>query len=130
MSKDEFISLTIGKPWRNRAIGFDSLDCWGLVCLYFSRVLNINVHHASSYDTGAEFLTCFQDEVVFWSRVTLPEENCIFVAYVGSVPVHVGLVIDGRAYHSRAECSHVRFDKIRTIEKLFTKVEYYTYASN
>lgn len=130
MSKDEFISLTIGKPWRNRAIGFDSLDCWGLVCLYFSRVLNINVHHASSYDTGAEFLTCFQDEVVFWSRVTLPEENCIFVAYVGSAPVHVGLIIDGQAYHSRAECSHVRFDKIRTIEKLFTKVEYYTYASN
>lgn len=45
-------------------------------------------------------------------------------------PVHVGLIIGGRALHSRGDNGHVRFDAIRTIQKLFTRVEFYTYAGN
>jgi hypothetical protein len=53
-------------------------------------------------------------------------DDGIFVAWVGSQPVHVGLIVDGRALHSRGENGHVRFDAIRTIQKLFTRVEFYS----
>lgn len=130
MSKDEFIELTIGKPWANRACSFSEIDCWGLVYLYYLSVLELCINHTESYKGNANFLHCFNDEVVFWQQSPSPVEQGIFVAYIGAVPVHVGLIINGKAYHSRAESSHVRFDKIRTIEKLFTKVEYYKYANN
>jgi len=130
MSENEFIESTIGKPWANRTCSFEALDCWGLVCLYFLHVKGINIHHSISYESGVDFMTCFEDEVCFWKKEALPKNGGIFVAYVGSAPVHVGLTINNIAYHSRASSSHVRFDKIRTIERLFTKVEYYTYAIN
>lgn len=130
MSKEEFIHLTIGKPWANRACSFSEIDCWGLVYLYYISVLELCVNHSESYKENSEFTKCFDDEVIFWKLSENPVDQGIFVAYIGAVPVHVGLIIDGSAYHSRAESSHVRFDKIRTIEKLFTKVEYYTYANH
>lgn len=127
MTKDEFVCKTIGKPWSNRACSFSLVDCWGLVVLYYRHVIGKELHHTKDYESGSDFITCFNGEVVFWGRVTQPSDGDIFVAYIGAVPVHVGLVIDGKAYHSRAESSHVRFDKLRTIERIFTKVEYYAY---
>lgn len=128
MSKDEFIEKTIGKPWSNRACSFSLADCWGLCVLYYRHVVGKELHHSKDYESGNDFITCFSSEVVYWNKITQPENGCIFVAYRGANPVHVGLVIDGKAYHSRAEASHVRFDKLRTIEKLFTKVEYYAFG--
>lgn len=130
MHKDEFIGKTIGKPWKNRSCNFSEMDCWGLVCLYFSSVCGIFVGHSLKYSLNEDFSNCFSDEVKFWELTSHPVEGGIFVSYVGANPVHVGLIINESAYHSRAESSHVRFDKIRTIEKLFTKVEYYKYAVN
>lgn len=127
MTKDEFVCKTIGKPWSNRACTFSLVDCWGLVVLYYRHVVGKELHHTKDYESGSDFITCFNGEVVFWGRVTQPSDGDIFVAYIGAAPVHVGLVIDGKAYHSRAESSHVRFDKLRTIERIFTKVEYYAY---
>lgn len=130
MSKEEFIQLMTGKPWRNRSLSFDAVDCWGLVALYYSNVLGSEINHTKKYMDNGEFSACFFDEVVYWRKTDHRSDGCIFVAYIGSFPAHVGLVINGEAYHARAESSHVRFDRIRTIEKLFTKVEYYEYANN
>jgi len=130
MHNDKFVELTIGKPWANRACSFERIDCWGLVCLYFLHVKGINIHHTEKYDADEDFITCFTDEVCFWTLCGTSHSADIFVAYVGNAPAHVGIIINGMAYHSRAESSQVRFDKIRTIERLFTKVEYYNYAVN
>lgn len=130
MRNEEFIELTAGKPWANRSCSFERVDCWGLVCLYFLHVKGINIHHSDKYDTDEDFITCFTEEVSFWSICETSHSADIFVAYVGNTPAHVGIIINGMAYHSRAQSSHVRFDKIRTIERLFTKVEYYNYAVN
>ncbi len=54
----------------------------------------------------------------------------MFVAYVGSRPVHVGLIVDRQALHSRGESGAVRLDKLRTLQKIFTKVEFYSYAGH
>lgn len=130
MHKQEFITAMTGKPWRDRACTFDAADCWGLVVLFYRYVADIEVHQTPDYEAGSDFRTCFAGDVEFWSLTGNPVDGGIFVAYYGNEPKHVGLVIDGQAFHSRGENGHVRFDKLRTVEKLFTKVEYYRYAVN
>lgn len=130
MSKDDFLSRVTGIPWKNRACSFESADCWGLVVLYYRHVLGIEIHQTADYESGRDFLTCYDSDVVFWHRTESFSDDGIFVAWVGSQPVHVGLIVDGRALHSRGENGHVRSDAIRTIQKLFTKVEFYSYAGN
>ena len=130
MSKDDFLSRVLGIPWRNRACSFDAADCWGLVVLYYRHVLGIEIHQTADYEAGGDFLTCYDADVVFWLREESFVDGGIFVAWVGSHPVHVGLIIDGRALHSRGDNGHVRSDAIRTIQKLFTRVEFYSYANN
>ncbi|EMV1761449.1 C40 family peptidase [Enterobacter ludwigii] len=130
MHRNEFISLIEGVPWSNRACSFDAADCWGLVVMYYRHVLGIEVHQTADYESGRDFMTCYDADVVFWQRSETFCDEGIFVAWVGSQPVHVGLIVDGRALHSRGENGHVRFDAIRTIQKLFTRVEFYQYAGN
>jgi len=130
MHRDEFISRIEGVPWSNRACSFDAADCWGLVVMYYRHVLGIEVHQTADYESGCDFMTCYDADVVFWQRSETFFDEGIFVAWVGSQPVHVGLILDGRALHSRGENGHVRFDAIRTIQKLFTRVEFYQYAGN
>lgn len=130
MLKDEFIGKVIGKPWRNRACTFDAMDCWAVVVLYYRHVIGIEIHQTADYESGHDFMTCYDGDVVFWRRTELFAEGDIFVAWVGSKPVHVGLIIDGKALHSRGDNGHVRYDAIRTIQKLFTRVEFYQYAGN
>lgn len=130
MHRDEFISRIEGVPWRNRACSFDAADCWGLVVMYYRHVLGIEVHQTADYESGRDFMTCYDADVVFWQRSETFCDEGIFVAWVGSQPVHVGLILGGRALHSRGENGHVRFDAIRTIQKLFTRVEFYQYAGN
>lgn len=130
MSKDDFLSRVTGIPWQNRACSFEAADCWGLVVLYYRHVIGIEIHQTADYESGSDFLTCYDGDVAFWRRTESFSDDGIFVAWIGSNPVHVGLIVDGRALHSRGENGHVRPDAIRTIQKLFTKVEFYSYAGN
>ncbi|MGP1299216.1 NlpC/P60 family protein [Serratia sp. CY29653] len=128
MHKPDFIHAMEGKPWRDRACSFDTADCWGLVVLYYRHVLGIEIHQTPDYEAGSDFLTCFSGDVVFWHQAEKAADGSIFIAYYGGQPAHVGLVIDGQAFHSRGEAGHVRFDKLRTLERVFTKLEFYDYA--
>lgn len=130
MHRNEFISQIEGVPWSNRACTFDAADCWGLVVMYYRHVLGIEVHQTADYESGRDFMTCYDADIVFWQRSETFCDEGIFVAWVGSQPVHVGLILGGRVLHSRGENGHVRFDAIRTIQKLFTRVEFYQYAGN
>jgi hypothetical protein len=98
--------------------------------MYYRHVLGLEIHHSPDYEAGSDFHTCFADEVEFWRPVEIFQEDGIFVAWYGSQPIHVGLIVNGMAFHSRNEGGHVRSDQVRTIQKLFTKVEFYAYADN
>lgn len=130
MLKSDFIKKVTGVPWLDRACTFEAMDCWGLVVLYYRHVLGIEIHHAQDYESGSDFLTCFEEEVIFWRDTEIFTDGGIFIAYYGAQPVHVGLTVDGMAFHSRGECGHVRADNMRTIKKLFTRVEFKSYANH
>lgn len=130
MLKQEFIDKVTGLPWANRACTFEALDCWGLVALYYRHVLGIELHHSPDYEAGSDFHTCFDGEVIYWQQQSIFVEDGIFVAWYGQQPVHVGLIVNGMAFHSRCEGGHVRADQVRTIHKLYSKVEFYSYANS
>lgn len=130
MNKTDFIKRMIGVPWVNRACSFDACDCWGLVTLYYRHVLSTELHDVAGYESDSDFLTCFSGEVVYWQRSDLPVSDGIFVGYVGSRPEHVGLIIDGNAFHSRGANGFVAMHRLPIIERAFTRLEYFTYARN
>ncbi|HHQ6537913.1 TPA: NlpC/P60 family protein [Serratia fonticola] len=128
ISKSEFINRIKLVPWTNRACSFDACDCWGLVVLYYRHVLGIEIHHTPDYEAGADFVTCFAGDVVFWQRVDNPVNDGVFIGYKGSQPAHVGLIVNRQALHSRGEGGGVRMDTVMIIERAFTSVEYFQYA--
>lgn len=130
MNKSDFIKRMIGVPWVNRARSFDECDCWGLVVLYYRHVLRIELHDITGYESDSDFMTCFSGEVVYWQRSELPVNEGIFVGYIGIRPEHVGLIIDGHAFHSRGDNGSVAMHRLPTIERAFTCVEYYRYANH
>ncbi|HAV1664523.1 TPA: C40 family peptidase [Enterobacter hormaechei subsp. xiangfangensis] len=119
----------IGVPWANRACSFEKVDCWGLVVLYYRHVLGIELHQTPDYETGADFFTCYQGDVVFWRKVDKPVEGGIFVGYRGAQPAHVGLVLNRKAIHARGENGSVKEDSLLVIQRAFTKVEYFSYGA-
>ncbi|HAK3593325.1 TPA: hypothetical protein H1895_003764 [Salmonella enterica] len=130
MSDDEFIKMMFGKPYVDRSCSVDAVDCWGLITLYYRLVRGINIHHTDDYGNGRDFATCYHGEVDFWQRHEHPVPSGIFVAYRGAVPVHVGLIIDDHTIFHAREKTSVRFDRLRTLERLSTKVEFLTYAGD
>jgi hypothetical protein len=62
MTQSDFIGLVNGKPWANRACSFEQMDCWGLVVLYYRHVLGLELHHIAGYESGADFITCYEQE--------------------------------------------------------------------
>ena len=130
MTTDEFTDRMIGVPWVNRACSFTACDCWGLVTLYYRHVIGAEIHHDSGYESDSDFMTCYQNEVDFWKPEEHPVSGGIFVAYNGSVPAHVGIVLGGMVLHSRGDNGHVRLDRLLTIQRIYSKVEFMTYAGN
>lgn len=55
----------------------------------------------------------------------------MFLAYVGDLPSHVGVVIDTHMLHAKGneiQGGQVQYNKLEAIEKNYTKVEYFQYA--
>lgn len=129
-SGSEFAKKMIGTPWSNRACTFNACDCWGLVVLYYRHVRGIEIHHSAGYEADKAFLTCYRDEVNFWKDINSPGDGDVFIGYEGAQPAHIGLIVDGRALHSRGENGAVRSDRLSAIERAFTKVEYKRYAAD
>lgn len=130
ISEEEFIRKMIGVPWANRSCTFDAVDCWGLCVLYYRHVLGIELHQTPDYEAGENFFTCYESDVVFWQRSDVPVNGGIFVAYTGSAPAHVGLIVNHRALHSRGEGGGVRIDSLLVLQRAFTRLEYFLYGKN
>ena len=78
MSESEFIESVIGKPWQNREATFDSMDCYGLVILYYEHVLDINLPNINGYKAGTNFLRLWLSNInKSWMQVGRPEKSGI-----------------------------------------------------
>lgn len=132
LSVDEFINKVIGVKWVDRACDFESMDCWGLVILYYRHVLGIELNDIAGYKSKQGTI---QSEAIPESlRNWLPchkSNNAVFLAYIGDNPCHVGVVIDNHALHAKgnSQGGQVQYNKLDAIERMYTKVEYYKHAN-
>lgn len=130
VTSDDFVSLMLGKPYTDRCCHVDTVDCWGLIVLYYRLCHDINIHHDENYDNGGSFSTCFDGEVKFWHDTGNPKQGDVVVAYRGNIPIHVALWWGrDKILHAR-EKTAVRFDRLLTLERLSTKLRFLTYASH
>lgn len=132
MTVNEFINKTIGVKWVDRACTFNEMDCWGLVILYYQHVLGIKIKTIAGYQSKK---TTIQSEAIpeslrNWEQCE-KSNNAVFLAYIGSVPSHVGVVIDNHALHAKGNSiqgGQVQYNRLDVIERIYSKIEYYKYA--
>jgi cell wall-associated NlpC family hydrolase len=132
MNQHEFITKIKGKPWVNRASSFDSVDCFGLIILYYKHVMGIDLPTVNGFAEKDNFIDCYNSGVKNWTQVNYPDnEGIAFTCYKGEVPTHVGLCIGkGLVLHARGgNSSHgkVEIHKARAIERLYGKMTYHKF---
>ena len=136
MDKMEFINNVIGLPWVNRAASFESVDCWGLVILYYKHVLSINLPMVEGYDIGDNISECWQRESAnsHWHEVDTPEsESLVFTCYdTSGKPAHVGIYIGGgmvlHAHGNEVIGGSVKAHKIKVIERMYGNLTFHKYV--
>ena len=133
MEQQQFIKSIIGKPWVNRACSFDSVDCWGLVVMYYKHVLNVDIPTVQGFIENDQFEKCYSENLHLWQEVKAPITNgLVFTCYKGETPTHVGVCIGGgKVLHSRGtEANHgkVEIHSIRAIESIYGKIVYHYFT--
>lgn len=129
MTKQEFIKKMKSVPWVNRAVGFDAVDCFGLVIMYYRHVLGIKVPNVNGFSEDLPMDECW-DNADTWEQVdTPPIEGLAFTAYKGDTPMHVGIVISPtHVLHCRGDFKHhgkVEMHSIRAIKRTCGKITYH-----
>lgn len=132
MNQSEFIHLIKGKPWVNRAVSFDAVDCYGLVILYYKHVLNIELPEVAGFASGDDVDQCWGDGVGAWEEVkTPPYAGLAFTSYKGNIPTHVGIVISStHLLHCRGHTNKpgkVEIHSIRTVANVCGKITYHKF---
>lgn len=133
MNQQEFIDRVIGLPWVDRASSFESVDCWGLVLLYYKHVLGIELPEITGYEQGeCDTSQGWQSGVHQWQQVDKAAgSGLVFTCYKGNKPSHVGITISPtKVLHSRGWVNNpgkVEIHSIRAIERLYGKLTYHKF---
>ena len=136
MTKNEFIEKMMFKPWVARAIGWQAVDCYGLIVMYYRHVLNIELPIPQGfYDEDDTRANSWFEGVKHWQDVKTPSaDNIIFTAYIGDKPAHVGLCIgDNKVLHARGTRNVggcVEIHSLSAIERLYGKLTYHKFIGD
>lgn len=128
MTKTEFIDRWIGTPWEDRSIGPETIDCWGLVYVYYRDVLGIELSKPSDH---VDIVQGFIGEVEGgdWIETDFAEDGIMFTAFHGNVARHSGIVISPtmviHSYGGEGVHGSVSINNISVIERKFGKVRFF-----
>lgn len=135
MNQSEFINNVVGLPWKNRAVSFESVDCWGLVLLYYKHVLKIDLPSVEGYFENDNVDDCWVKETKnsHWIESDVQQHGLVFTCYSSQGrPMHVGICIGGGlVLHADGHVNAggtVRVNKIKSMQRLFGRVTYHKYV--
>ena len=86
----------IGIPYKDRGRDRDGLDCWGLVKLFYSDVMGIDVPGYLEYDSAednAAVADVIDRRVSDWKQIEAPEPGCVLLFRVKGLPIHCGIYL-------------------------------------
>ena len=133
MIQQRFIDKVIGAPWIDRTSSFESVDCWGLVLLYYKHVLGIELPTITGYDKGeCDTAQGWQSGIHQWQQLDKPVgHGLLFTCYHDNKPSHVGVTIGPtKVLHARGSANNpgkVEIHSIRAIERLYGKMTYHKF---
>ena len=134
MNSNDFVNKVVGMPWVNRAAGPDSWDCWGLIVGYFKQVHDIDIPIVPGYADGSTPIAdgfFEQAESGYWLKEPNPGDGLVFAAFRGEIPAHVGVITGGRCLHSLGsddKPGSVGYHSIQTLDKIYSRLEYWRYV--
>lgn len=95
MNTIEWVNSVVGKPWRDRAAGLNSFDCWGLVIDYFNRIHSIELAEIDGYLDGEPIETIGATEAHKWKQIEKHGDSVVFCCFTSSGDmIHVGVIVD------------------------------------
>lgn len=98
MDLEEFCKKAIGVPFKILGRSYDEWDCWGLVCMAYQEIYNIEL---PSYDECYQSVK--QRDVIaklckkkkeIWHEVSKAQPGDVILVYRVGRAMHVGLAID------------------------------------
>lgn len=132
MEQYEFIQRVLHKPWVNRAISFDEMDCHGLNVLYHRHVLGIDPTLPKGYLENLPMGECWMGDIDSgqWIEIDRPKRHgVVFTAYCGERPMHVGIMLNRtRVIHCRGSEDNpgrVEIHSIQAIKRAYGKISYH-----
>jgi len=130
----------VGIPWECGKMTKNSADCWGLVLMVLEEQFGIIINHMR--DIAIVDTDDVSDVMVSsrylpeWAPTESPTAGNVCMMFVkknGVVrPEHVGIVIDDRHVLHSISCDGgvSSIHKIRTIKRIFNRLEFFSYASD
>jgi len=127
MTHDEFICKAIGVPWAKHQSTWQSMDCYGLVMLYYKEVLGVNLGLMPNMNMSDGYEAKSKE----WSESSPVKSGLAFMTFKGGQASHCGIVIDDmHVIHSGGSeqgYGSVKIDKIASLERIFGKMKFYAY---
>lgn len=129
----EFADKVIGKPWRNRATGPNSYDCWGLVIASFRDIDGVELPEINGYiDEGCDTNTAAEEGLNQYELSSGVDGDIVCMYNVNNQFVHVGRILFGMVLHAagseQAGSGQVKLDRLEVMQRAFNKVEFRRYA--
>ena len=134
MTYMQFYNQVFGKPWKDRAVGPEYFDCWGLVVEFYRAVKGVEIF-AQGYASGDistdEGYSQNQSE---WSKSDAPVDDCLVACFEEiegrEVCRHLGIYQKGYCLHAYGDnrnggqvCCH----KLEVLKRKFKRLEYWTH---
>ncbi len=130
MKQVEFIKKMLHKPWVNRSVSWDSVDCYGLVIMYYLHVMGKELPAIDGFKEGHHISECWNNSS--WKTVDEPIDNgLVFTCYSGNKPAHVGILISKtKVIHARGDskaAGKVEIHSLQALKRLYGKITYHQF---
>lgn len=133
MTHEEFVSKVVGLPWVSHSATWESLDCYGLVVMYYRHVLGIELD-TEDFDSGIEIDAGYNLQKSQWKK-TDKTQSVVFMSFVKvsgeRVASHCGIRHGAWCLHSaggKDTDGHVRHTRLSAMKKLYPDMEFYEYV--
>ena len=132
MKNEDWIESVNRKVWKDRGLGPNEFDCWGLVIDFFKRVHDFDIEDIEGYINGTSTVQeCFERK---GSRWELSETGYVAVCQIQGIASHVGIRIGNSIVHAfgtRERSGQVCVWPISKFMRLYrNNVEFFRYIND
>lgn len=125
MTPEQFTTRAVGLPWARWRADWQAMDCYGLIVMWHSEVLGVDIGDVPQTDIATGFAAA-----AGWQELPDPEAGATcWMAWRGGSPTHCGVLLPGlRVLHAEGRPGrpgNVRVTRLRALEVVYGHIRYY-----